>query len=253
MYHIRAESIARLRPHAPIHAKIPPMRDRDRRLVDELLTGYRRGLFPMNHPELALVCMCDADPRGVMPLTPEDGLRVPRRLARTIRSGRFEITSDRAFARVVRACAEPRTPSRDSESVSADTWIDHRIIYACERLFDAGHAHSIEAWRDGSLVGGIYAVTLGGLIAGESMFTRPSLGGTDASKVCLVHALLHARRRGFTLFDTQFLNPHIQQFGCFEMDRDEYQRRLDLACDLQVTWEPFDPHANIAELARRGE
>lgn len=228
------------------------MRDRDRRLVDELLSGYRRGLFPMNLPDLDLVCMCDADPRGVMPLRPEDGLHIPRRLARTIRSNRFEITCDRAFPEVVRACAEPRIPAKGSASVSADTWIDHRIIYACERLFEAGHAHSIEAWRDATLVGGIYAVTLGGLIAGESMFSRPALGGTDASKVCLIHAVLHARARGFVLFDTQFLNPHIQQFGCFEMDRDEYQRRLDLACDMHVAWEPFDPHANVLDLRAAG-
>ncbi len=226
------------------------MRDRDQRLVRELLSGYRRGLFPMAHPEIGLVCLCDADPRGVMPLSLDEGLHIPRRLARTIRSGRFEITSDRAFGEVVCACAEPRTPSPHSESVSADTWIDERIIYACERMHEAGHAHSIEAWRDGVLVGGIYAITLGGLLAGESMFSRPDLGGTDASKVCLVHAILHARLRGYLLFDTQFLNPHLAQFGCREMDRREYQDRLDVAVEMEVEWEPFDPQANLRELAR---
>ncbi len=226
------------------------MRDRDRRLVEELLSGYRRGLFPMAHPEIGLVCLCDADPRGVMPLSLDEGLHIPRRLIRTMRSERFEITSDKAFGEVVCACAEPRTPSPGSESVSADTWIDERIIYACERLYEAGHAHSIEAWRDGSLVGGIYGVTLGGLFAGESMFSRPELGGRDASKVCLVHAILHARLRGYTLFDTQFLNPHLAQFGCFEMDRREYQDRLDAAVELDVSWEPFDAQRNLHELAR---
>ncbi len=225
------------------------MRRQDRDLVQELLAGYRRGLFPMAHPELGMVCLCDADPRGVMPLTPGEGLRVSRRLRRTMRGGHFTITSDRAFGEVVRACAEPRVPSPESESVSAETWIDERIVYACECLFASGNAHSIEAWRDGQLVGGIYFVTLGGLVSGESMFSKPKLGGTDASKVCLIQAILHARRRGYTLFDTQFLNPHLSQFGCYEMDRDAYQERLDEAVALDVNWEPFEPERAIEELA----
>ncbi len=226
------------------------MRHQNRDLVDELLAGYRRGLFPMAHPELGLVCLCDADPRGVVPLTADAGLHIPRRLVRTIRAARFTITSDQAFGEVVRACGEPRVPSPGSESVSAETWIDERIVYACECLFADGHAHSIEAWLDGELVGGIYGVTLGGLFSGESMFSKPELGGTDASKVCLVHAILHTRRRGYTLFDTQFLNPHLTQFGCFEMDRGVYQDRLDEAVALDVRWDRFEPEHAIEELAK---
>lgn len=228
------------------------MRADRRRLVEELVAMYRRGYFPMADPQAEVVYLCDASPRGLMPLSAPEGLRIPRRLRRTLRQGRFEITSDVAFERVIRSCGEPRTPRPQSESVSAETWIDENIVHAYCVLHRAGLAHSVEAWAEHEgrrqLVGGIYGVTIGRLFSGESMFCRPELGGTDASKVCLIHAAMHAARRGFELFDTQFLNPHLEQFGAYEVPREEYQRRLDHAVERHASWAPFEPWRTVEAL-----
>jgi len=170
------------------------------------------------------------------------GIRVTRSLRQRVRSGRFTVTTDRAFDRVIRACA------RDDRELPPDegVWIDHRIVEAYTQLHALGHAHSVEAWLPGEdgepvLVGGLYGVHLRGLFAGESMFSHPELGGTDASKACLVHLVAHLRRRGFTLLDTQFLNPHLERLGAVEIPRDEYQRRLETAMGARTGWLPFEP------------
>jgi leucyl/phenylalanyl-tRNA---protein transferase len=176
--------------------------------------------------------------RGIIPL---DAFHIPASLRQRVRSARFRVTSS-AFEEVIRACAAaiPGFPDR------RDTWIDERIIAAYTALHRAGHARSIEAWRPGPdgrplLVGGLYGVHIGGLFAGESMFSRPDLGGTDASKVCLVHLVAHLRRQGFTLLDTQFATPHLARFGGTEIPRAGYLAQLAAAARAEVPWGTFDP------------
>jgi leucyl/phenylalanyl-tRNA--protein transferase len=178
-----------------------------------LLRAYAEGIFPMaeqrGDPELFWV---SPEMRGIVPL---DGFHVPKRLARTVKSERFEVTADLAFADVMRACAEP-TPDRP------ESWINDEILRLYTALHAAGHAHSIECWREGKLVGGLYGVKLGGAFFGESMFTRER----DASKVALVHLVARLRRGGFSLLDTQFLTAHLARFGTIEIPRAQYHDLL---------------------------
>lgn len=211
----------------------------ERQLVDTLLSAYGEGIFPMSEPGGGMFWY-DPDPRGVIPL--DDGaLRISRSLRRSLRNPRLRITTDRAFEAVIRACAEAREGQ-------AGSWIDGRIVHAYEALHRCGHAHSVEAWLTaddeggdgGVLVGGLYGVHLRGLFAGESMFSRPGLGGTDASKVCLVHLWRHLRARGFVLLDTQFLTPHLASLGGVEIPRADYRRRLGGAMGVETAWTPFE-------------
>lgn len=171
------------------------------------------------------------DPRAIFPLA---SFRVPDSLARLVRHRLFVIRSDTAFEQVMRACAQPRVQE-------PGTWIDEGMIRAYCELHEIGHAHSVEAWKveRGSevLVGGLYGVHIGGAFMGESMFVRPDLGGSNASKICLVHLVEHLRRRGFMLLDTQFTNEHLLQFGCVEIRASEYLKRLEIATATEVAWE----------------
>jgi leucyl/phenylalanyl-tRNA--protein transferase len=153
--------------------------------------------------------------RGIIPL---DGFRISRRLARTVRSDRFSVRLDTSFAEVIAACAAPR-PGR------METWINGVIEDLCLELFERGRAHSIEAWRDGRLVGGLYGVALGGAFFGESMFSVER----DASKVALVHLVGRLRLGGFALLDAQFMTDHLASFGAIEIARADYRRRLAAA------------------------
>ncbi len=191
-----------------------------------LLLAYARGIFPMADPESGEIGWYSPDPRGVIPL---DDFRVRKSLARAASRGSFEIRSDIAFEAVMRFCARPRT----GEDLC---WIDDRLISAYVALHELGHAHSIEAWRDGELVGGLYGVHIGAAFFGESMFIRPERGGTNASKICLIRLVEHMRECGFTLLDTQFTNDHLEQFGCIEIPRDEYLHRLERAIHTIATW-----------------
>jgi leucyl/phenylalanyl-tRNA--protein transferase len=166
------------------------------------------------------------DPRGILPL---ESFHVPQTLRREVRRGRLEIRSNSDFEAVIRACGAPR--GEDDL-----TWIDRRMIEAYVGLHELGHAHSVEAWREGALVGGLYGVHIGGAFFGESMFCRPELGGTNASKVCLVHLVRRLRERGFALLDTQFTNEHLAQFGCIEITRRRYLEMLAAAVEMDVTW-----------------
>lgn len=202
------------------------------RFVEALLDAYRQGVFPMADPDTDEVHWYAPDPRAVLPL--DDGFHVPRRLAQTVRSGRFDMRIDTCFTEVVRQCAAPR-PRRK------ETWINDWIVQAYTILHEAGHAHSVEAWRtdaegEWQLVGGLYGVSLGGAFFAESKFSRPERGGRDASKVCLVHLVEHVRRRGYVLLDVQLPNPHLEQFGLQLISREEYRRRLAEAIALEVTW-----------------
>lgn len=180
---------------------------------EKLLNCYRRGVFPMaeshDDPRLFLV---DPDLRGVLPL---DGFHVPRRLARTVRRDVFELTVNKAFSRVLEGCAAP-APGRES------TWINPLISNLFAALHRKGHAHSMEVWLDGRLVGGLYGVALGGAFFGESMFSR----ATDASKVALVHLAARLISRGYSLLDAQFHNPHLEQFGLIEIHRADFRAML---------------------------
>ncbi len=186
---------------------------------ERLLDAYRHGVFPW-YDENMPICWWSPDPRAVFDL---ETFRPSRRLARTYRNGRFDFTVDQNFAGVIRGCAD-----RPEEG----TWITPEMIEAYERLHHWGHAHSVEAWQEGELVGGIYGVTIGGFFAGESMFFRRR----DASKVALVYLIDRLRLRGFTLFDTQFITEHTASLGAVEVSRREYLRRLRAAIRLPVSF-----------------
>jgi leucyl/phenylalanyl-tRNA--protein transferase len=210
-----------------------------------IIRAYCQGAFPMARSRRGPIEWYSPDPRGILPL---DAFHVPKSLARRVRSGRFHITFDRAFERVITACSEPRP-------YEEQTWISPGIIRAYTRLHPMGIAHSVEAWLppppeveeaaqqppppatefDASswqLVGGLYGLALGGAFFGESMFSRT----TDASRVCLVHLVEHLKQRGYVLLDAQVSNPHLEQFGAIEIPREEYLNRLRAALKLDVTW-----------------
>jgi leucyl/phenylalanyl-tRNA---protein transferase len=184
-----------------------------------LMHAYRQGIFPMALED-GQIGWFSPDPRGIIPL---DDAHVPARLARVIRSGRFEIAVDRDFEGVMRACAADREDG---------TWISDEILESYVALHQLGIAHSVEAWHDGRLAGGLYGVHLGGAFFGESMFHRE----TDASKVALMALISRMRERGLSLLDIQWVTPHLAQFGAIEISRDEYLRRLSKVIDAPVSF-----------------
>jgi leucyl/phenylalanyl-tRNA---protein transferase len=185
-----------------------------------LLAAYRCGQFPMAETrDDDDVYWIDPPLRGILPL---DAFHVPKRLARTIRSGRFIITVDKAFAAVMHACAAA-APKR------MNTWINPLIERSYANLHANGHAHSVEAWQDGKLVGGLYGVSIGAAFFGESMFSLQ----TDASKVALVHLAERLRAGGYKLLDTQFITEHLRQFGAVEIPRERYKKLLAEAVDAK--------------------
>ena len=180
---------------------------------DIVLRAYARGIFPMAQDRhSAELFWIDPDTRGILPL---DALHVSRRLARTVRSGRFEIRIDTEFDTVVLRCADP-APGR------METWINAEIISLYAALHAAGNAHSVECWRDETMVGGLYGVSIGGAFFGESMFSRE----TDSSKVALVHLVARLRHGGYRHLDTQFVTKHLTTMGVVEISRAEYHRRI---------------------------
>lgn len=182
----------------------------------DVLNAYAGGYFPMaDSADAPDFYWYDPPLRGQLSL---HALHVPRRLRRDILRHPFEIRTDTAFAAVIDACAEA-TPDRPN------TWINRPIRDLFVALHEAGFAHSVESWRGGTLVGGVYGLALGGAFCGESMFSR----APGASKTALVHLCARLWRGGFTLFDTQFVNPHLSQFGVFEIPRDAYRARLAAA------------------------
>lgn len=186
----------------------------------DLLSCYARGVFPMaDAREDERVFLIDPERRGVIPL---DGFHVPRRLARTVRAEPFEIRTDSAFRSVVQACAK-------AGDGRIETWINYPIEDLYVRLHELGHAHTVECWKDGELVGGLYGVSLQGAFFGESMFSRLR----DASKVALVHLVARLIAGGYRLLDTQFLTEHLTQFGAIEISRLDYHRRLALAISAE--------------------
>ncbi|WP_414694954.1 leucyl/phenylalanyl-tRNA--protein transferase [Phenylobacterium sp.] len=193
--------------------------------VRDLLLCYARGVFPMaDSRDDEQIFLIDPERRGVLPL---DRFHVSRRLARTVRGDHYEVRTDTAFDAVVAACAQPR-PGHP------DTWINDTIRRLYGQLHQLGHAHSVECWKDGALVGGLYGVSLKAAFFGESMFSL----ARDASKVALVHLAARLIAGGYRLLDTQFLTEHLTQFGVTEISRRDYRRRLARAlaadADFQV-------------------
>lgn len=180
----------------------------------------------MVEPRTGRIEYFSPDPRAVIPL---ELFHVPRSLARVREKRPFEIRTDTVFEEVIRACGEPRAGRRE-------TWLDERLIAAYVDLHEHGFAHSVEAFREGRLVGGLYGVHIGAAFFGESMFSRPELGGTDASKLCLVELVERMRAGGFALLDTQFSTPHLARFGCVEIPRDRYLALLEAAIRRRGDW-----------------
>lgn len=179
----------------------------------DILDAYASGYFPMADPgERVNFHWYDPELRGQLSI---EALHIPRKLEKLARSMPFEITADKDFEGVIRGCAE-ETEDRPQ------TWINEGIIALFTALHDAGHAHSVECWKDGALVGGVYGLALGGLFCGESMFSRVSGG----SKIALIHLCARLWKGGFTVLDTQFINPHLLQFGAYEISHESYQRAL---------------------------
>lgn len=187
-------------------------RDAQRRKItaEVLLKAYAIGVFPMaesaDDPGLFWI---EPEQRGLLPL---DGFHLARRLARTIRTEVFDIRIDTDFEGVIQGCARP-APGRRK------TWINTRIRELYGDLFQQGHCHTVEAWQDGQLVGGLYGIELGGAFFGESMFSTVR----DASKVALTYLVARLKAGGFTLLDIQFITDHLKRFGATEIDRDDYQ------------------------------
>lgn len=189
----------------------------------ELLDCYRRGVFPMaedrDDHRLFLV---DPDLRGILPL---DGFHVSKSLRKTILKAPFKVRVDTAFSRVVEMCAAS-APGRMS------TWINAPILNLYSALHRIGHAHSVECWKDGELVGGLYGVSLKGAFFGESMFSRR----TDASKVALAYLVARLRRGGYVLLDTQFVTEHLTTLGVQEIDREVFHERLEAAMQIDAAF-----------------
>ncbi len=193
--------------------------------AEMLLRAYAIGIFPMaearNDPELYWI---DPESRGIIPL---DSFHISRSLRKTVRHGPFAVTCDTAFERVVEACAAPAPGRRQ-------TWINQTIFDLCCQLYRMGHAHSVETWLDGNLVGGLYGISLGGAFFGESMFSCE----TDASKVALVHLVARLRAGNYGLLDTQFVTKHLSGFGALEIPREDYRKRLTAALARRANFSP---------------
>jgi leucyl/phenylalanyl-tRNA--protein transferase len=209
-----------------------------------LLRAYAAGIFPMaESAEDNALYWVEPERRGVMPL---DRFHISQSLRKQIRRQTFAVRVDSCFDEVIGACAA-RGPSR------ASTWINGRIRTLYTQLHKMGCCHSIETWRDGALVGGLYGVRLGGAFFGESMFSRE----TDASKVALVHLVARLNAGGFRLLDAQFVTDHLRQFGAVEVARADYHRLLGEAIEADADFLAFtgddDPEAVLAAAQRRVE
>lgn len=193
-----------------------------------LLDAYRHGVFPWPTEPDEPMLWWSPQPRAILPL---DGMRISRRLARTVRSGRFAVRANTDFAGVLAACATG--PGREG-----GTWLFPEMQAAYLKMHQLGHAHCIECWRDGRLVGGVYGVAIGGLFAAESMFHRE----TDASKVALAALVSHLNRRNYRLLDIQQWTPHTGRLGAVDISRDDYLSRLESALGVDASFGEFDPN-----------
>ncbi|MDX2118581.1 MAG: leucyl/phenylalanyl-tRNA--protein transferase [Planctomycetota bacterium] len=252
---------------APRHATPPaPLSPHEQRIVEQTLAMYREGWFPMaelhHGPDGTEIVQpaqwVQPQHRSIIPLD-DDGLILSRSLRQRLRRAPFRVTTDLALADVLHACAEPRPADKsDPDAAPAPGWLSDEIIELVLLLGRAGIAHSVEAWIDPGqhdpadqsepprLVGGLYGIAIGRVFCGESMFSRPALGGTDASKVCLAHLWHHLRARGFAVLDTQIMNDHMARLGAREISMQDYQRLLHTHAAINtsaaasvVSWSPW--------------
>jgi leucyl/phenylalanyl-tRNA--protein transferase len=193
---------------------------------DWMLEAYRRGIFPMpiRVERRRLIAWLAPDPRGILEF---DDFHVSRRLARRLKRGEFQFTVNGAFAAVVEGCAAPRGDD-------GDCWLTLSMQNAYQTMHELGHAHSVEVWQTGRLVGGLFGMAIGGLFAAESMFHRV----TDASKAALAFLIAHAKTRGYSLLDVQWTNSHTRSLGATDIPRAEYVARLSRAIEQRVTFSP---------------
>ena len=189
---------------------------------DLLLEAYASGIFPMGMPD-GEIRWFSPDPRGIIPL---EEFHTPHGLKRALKNQPWEIRIDTSFREVMRACA-----SRE------ETWITELIAESYHSLFESGDAHSVEVWLEEELAGGLYGVSIGGAFFGESMFHRI----TDASKVALWHLVEILKGSGFTLLDSQWTTPHLEQFGAREIPRIDYLKKLAAALPLKTTFPGANP------------
>jgi len=187
--------------------------------ADLLLRAYRLGMFPMAESrDSKALHWLDPEHRGILPL---DDFHLPRSLLKTLRGSKFKVTADADFVATIAACAEARANR-------PETWINQELERLFIELHQLGFAHSVESWKDGRLVGGLYGACMGGAFFGESMFSTE----TDASKVALVHLVARLRLGGFVLLDTQFITSHLSRFGASEIPRAEYHALLAEAVEV---------------------
>lgn len=183
-----------------------------------LCTAYCNGYFPMADPKTGEISWYSPDPRTVFEL---ETFHIPRSLKLTLKKRSFEIRINHGFEEVMRACAQRE-----------ETWISEGIIKSYVQLYSKGFAHSVETWKDETLVGGLYGVAIRGAFFGESMFSRIP----DASKVALVHLVMRLKEQGYSLLDTQFTTPHLQRFGAREISRVEYLQKLETALNITCSF-----------------
>jgi leucyl/phenylalanyl-tRNA--protein transferase len=187
--------------------------------ADLLLRAYRLGMFPMAESRASKALhWLDPEQRGILPL---HAFHLPRSLFKTLRGDKFEVTADADFPATIAACAKAR-------SNRPETWINQELERLFVELYQLGFAHSVESWKNGRLVGGLYGACMGGAFFGESMFSTE----TDASKVALVHLVARLRLGGFVLLDTQFITTHLSRFGASEIARAEYHKLLAEAIEV---------------------
>jgi len=194
--------------------------------VTRLINAYRHGIFPW-YSDGQPIMWWSPDPRTV--LFPE-ALNISRSLAKTLRKKPYEISLNKSFSEVITACAAPRN---DGEG----TWITDEMQHAYCRLHTEGHAHSVESWRDGELVGGLYGIAIGQVFFGESMFAYAN----DASKVAFVHLVRHLSKAGFKLIDCQVDSAHLQSLGATQIPRSQFAQQLDEYCEQAETAQHFQP------------
>ncbi len=195
--------------------------------VSTLLKAYRQGIFPW-YEQGQPILWWSPNPRAV--IIP-DQIHISKSLAKTLRRGGYRITTDQAFATVIKACAEPRSEYLDNPSEN-HTWISAEMIAAYIRLFEAGHAHSVEYWLDDQLCGGLYGLAIGNVFCGESMFSRAS----NASKIAFSHLAKGLEKAGFVLIDCQIENQHLSSLGAQNMARKDFCAILNEAAQLTIDW-----------------
>ena len=202
-----------------------------------LLRAYAAGIFPMAEDgDDNCLYWVEPEERGIFPL---ENFHVPRSLAKKVRRADFVIRIDSAFEQVMKRCAA-ETDNRPT------TWINSRILALYKQLHKMGCGHSVECWQGDELVGGLYGIRIGGAFFGESMFSLK----TDASKVALVHLVARLKAGGFTLLDAQFSNDHLNQFGLQVISRDDYQKRLEPALEIDADFDAFSDDSDRQEVMR---